>query len=305
MGITKAIPLSTSSAQSLPVSSQPTSFSPQPTPEEKTDVVVDTNSLSSWKHFKQELAITSLHQRSVGNPDLIPLVKAACLLHSRTLSNTPSFHTADRCCAFLESHAMTKGEGPLLFDLLTVLIPSLPLLCAHLHDFGSHSVQLVTRLLALFVRVARSSDCDDCLRQQSLIALGAMCCPETQAMLWENKELVVLVQETSEMRSDDLLARFAQFCFLGNCCKVVSVSEEGKDASEEAMTILNALASTLFEEDNKDVLDLRLSGLYLLAKRGGALERITLQSCGVDEGSQLKIHDCDAKWKALVKLCSV
>ena len=246
----------------------------------------------------------SLRQRSVGNPDLIPLVKAACLLHSRTLSNTPSFHTADTCCTFLESHAMTKGEGPLRFDLLTVLIPSLPLLCAHLHDFGNHSVQLVTRLLALFVRVARSSDCDACLRQQSLIALGAMCCPETQAMLWENKELVALVQETSEMRSDDFLARFAKFCFLGNCCKVVSVSEEGKDASEEAMTILNALASTLFEEDNKDVLDLRLSGLYLLAKRG-ASERNILQSCGVNERSQLKIHDCDAKWKALVKLCSV
>lgn len=86
---------------------------------------------------------------------------------------------------------------------------------------------------------------------------------------------------------------------------MVSVSEEGKDASKEAMTILNALVSTLFEEDNKDVLDLRLSGLYLLAKRGGALERKTLQSCGVNERSQLKIHDCNAKWKALVKLCSV
>lgn len=290
MNVTKAIPLATSS--------------PQPAAEKKTNTVVEDDSLSPWKHFNCDLAISSLRQRSVGNPELASLLKLAFLLHSKTLSGTPSFHTAEKCCSFIESHRMNKEDAPLLFDLMTVLTPSLPVLCAHLQDFGSHSIQLITRFVTLFVGMAHSGDCKDCLRQQSLIALGAMCCPETRSMLWENKEFVELVQETVVVMSDDVLERFAKCCFLGNCCKVVNVSEDGTDASEEAMTILNALACALLEEDNKEVLDLRLSGLYVLAQRGGTLERITLQSCGVDDGSQLKIHDCDAKWKALVKLCS-
>lgn len=286
MNVTKAIPLATST--------------PQPAPARKQEQGMDMSCLSPWQQFKEELALANIRQCCYGNSDMVPIAKLVFLLHNKTKTGSYSFYAAKELVSFLRTHYASTA---IACDVLTVLIPSLPALCSHVDQFQGHSQQVIEDAIALFVTLLQDDKSDVSLQCFAYIGLGAMCCEETKSRILGNKSILDMINTLRLAMDDEVMVRFAKCCFLGNCCKIVRVSGDGEDASDEAMLILSDFTTSLFEEDRKDILDIRICALYTLVKRGGALERISLQSSGVDEETALKIHDCDAKWKELVRLC--
>lgn len=63
------------------------------------------------------------------------------------------------------------------------------------------------------------------------------------------------------------------------------------------------LTDNILQEKNKEVLQLRIAGLYLLVKRGSDLEKLTAQSQGIVAGTPSPIKECESMWNILVK-CS-
>ena len=105
-------------------------------------------------------------------------------------------------------------------------------------------------------------------------------------------------RESGEENPDGVVARAA---LLANVCRGVQVSYEGCDASEECITVMNALANGILEETCEEVLQLRICGVYLLVKRGGITERLMAEAQGVGGDNHLAIGTCTDKWNQLVK----
>ena len=250
-------------------------------------------------------AMGDLRQRSYGNSeDSQTLARLALFLYEKTFRNEITFLGLQKACEQLSLHGGDAAwEGP-LFELLVVLTPQLALASSSVARYGEQSEKLFSSLATQLLRLATEAGED--VKTAAVVALAALCnSPVMTEMLQRTQVLSALLgklllrdpRESGEENPDGVVARAA---LLANVCRGVQVSYEGCDASEECITVMNALANGILEETCEEVLQLRICGVYLLVKRGGITERLMAEAQGVGGDNHLAIGTCTDKWNQFV-----
>lgn len=309
-GATKAIPLSTQPSQPTPSSTAappiPAATSAAPAAPAPQSNDMDTTCIEVWRNLRVVEAMGDLRQRSYSNSeDSQTLARLALFLYDKTFRNEITFLGLQKACEQLSLHGGDAAwEGP-LFELLVVLTPQLALASSSVARYGEQSEKLFSLLATQLLRLATEAGED--VKTAAVVALAALCnSPVMTEMLQRTQVLSALLgklllrdpRESGEENPDGVVARAA---LLANVCRGVQVSYEGCDASEECITVMNALANGILEETCEEVLQLRICGVYLLVKRGGITERLMAEAQGVGGDNHLAIGTCTDKWNQLVK----
>ena len=245
MGVTRAIPLSvsqsssyqpqSSSRQSQSSSYQPQSATTQP-PQSPPPTEMDLSCLRPWTRFNTEEAITSLQQRCYdSDPALTDVARMCLLIHS---SQDPCFYCVDQLTKFIAKCCDDSACDPLVLDVLTVLVPHLPLLAKASHSYEAFSMEILSSLTTLLMQLIHLHPFSERIVYVAILGVCALCTQEMWKDLQTCSDLEKLFHLCCSSNNDVVLCQIVKTCFLATCCEFVDVSGNSQDASEECLKVI-------------------------------------------------------------------
>lgn len=302
MGATRAIPLSTN----VPSASAP-SAAPSAAPMiSQSAKPADLSCLSPWTDYPVSMILTHLQHcaRTAQSEVEHSIIKLSYLLYQKNKECKPCFSALESCIQYIDAVGENEQLLPLLYDLFYLMAFNLPSIIEHIAPVTTFAspllTQFVTSIMTQLLVISPSSP----LYLAYTLCLSILTTTSYKEEMRSNSLFDTFLQSiTSTLDRDNSSSYHMGILLLANLVRVLPQRREEDDPQEEVLLLLQVLSEGICDEQNEEILRMRIAGLLMLVEKGGMVEKITLQSQGVCSDSRIQVNECIEMWNKLVALC--
>ena len=168
------------------------------------------------------------------DPTLTEVAQMCLLIHS---SQDPCFYCIDQLTKFIAKCCEDSAYDPLVLDILTVMVPHLPLLAKASRSYEGFSMEVLSSLTTLLMQLIHLHPFSERIVYAAVLGVCALCTPEVWKDMRTSSDLEKLFHVCCSSNNDVVLCQIVKTCFLATCCEFVDVSGNSQDASEECLKV--------------------------------------------------------------------